>query len=396
MNYSLDELTTPLTKAEIQQAIYDAISAHGTNTTVWKPTAVTRAMIGGVAIVLAALSSLVAVIAGGGFLALATGAWLTLVARYVFGVERRAATFAAGELTLVNGGGGIFSFAAGEVTFEHSTSGAQYRNTSAFTLGIGETKDIAIAAVEAGTGGTAGVGTITTIVTAMTDVTASNAATLTGLAEQSDLELRSSCVAYRDSKSPNGPKGSYDYFAKAAVRSDGTSIGVTRTRSVADGDGGVTLYAATASGAISGDEDNPLTDLGAIAKNCRENAEPLTVTLTTESATNATVDVTYELWAWNDVDLTAAPTGASPEARVASQILLDLTAHFAAIPIGGVDADTDDTVFADAIQTVIGSSFAAVYRVNMSLPAGDTVLTEGQAPVVGTVTGVINLVPRPL
>ena len=62
MSYSLAELTTPLTADEVEAALYAALAARGAKTTAWKPGAVVRTIIAGVAIVLAAFSSLVAAI----------------------------------------------------------------------------------------------------------------------------------------------------------------------------------------------------------------------------------------------------------------------------------------------------------------------------------------------
>src|SRR3989304_1758463 len=85
---TLAELTTPLTVDEIKTAIYAALAPNGAATTTWKPGAVVRTIITGVAIVLAGFSRLQAAIAKSGFLGLAEGDWLTLVAFYVYDVTR--------------------------------------------------------------------------------------------------------------------------------------------------------------------------------------------------------------------------------------------------------------------------------------------------------------------
>ena len=394
ITFTLSELTKALTKDEVEQAIYSTIEASGTTTSAWQPGAVTRAMISGCAIVLAAMSSLVALIASGGFLSLARGQWLTLVAYHVFGVERRAATFAAGDLTLTNNGAGVFAPAVGDVIVSNTTTGKLYRNTEAFSLGIGEALDVSFAAFEAGINSTAAIGEVTTFETELVDVSITNAAAWVGLDEQSDPDLRALCLATRDSVSPNGPKRAYEKFAKSAVRSDGTAIGVTRVRSLADGDGGVTTYVATASGAVSGTEGDELTDLGAVAASIRENVEPLCVVNTTASASIVSINVTYELWAWSDIDVSTAPEGATPSARIKSQILLDLAEYMSEIPIGGQDAELSDRVFHDSIRTLIGKAFPEIYRVKLTVPSSDTTLTVGQAPAIGTVSGVVNLVQR--
>ena len=92
MSLSLDTLTTPLTVAEIKAAIYDTIASEGVATTGWKPGAVVRTVIAGVAIVLAAMSSLIALVAKSGFLELSEGDWLTIVAEKIYGTTRSDGT----------------------------------------------------------------------------------------------------------------------------------------------------------------------------------------------------------------------------------------------------------------------------------------------------------------
>ena len=148
MSYSLATLTTALTADEVEAAIYDAVEARGAKTSAWKPGAVVRTIIAGVSIVLAAFSSLIALVAAGGFLELATGDWLTLVARYVFGVERIGATFATGTVTLTNGSGTPYSGGADDLIVQNSTTDAVYRSTGAWSVaaGPGATADVEVKA----------------------------------------------------------------------------------------------------------------------------------------------------------------------------------------------------------------------------------------------------------
>src|SRR3712207_6412770 len=147
--FSIDDLTTPLTREQVQTKIYDVLALVGTRTTSWKPGAVARTMITACAVVIAAFSSLTALIARSGFLELAEGKWLALVAWYVYGVEKRYATFAEGEVTLTNTGGGIYPMDAGDLIVGNPDTGAQYRNSGSFTLGALSTLTVPIVAVEA-------------------------------------------------------------------------------------------------------------------------------------------------------------------------------------------------------------------------------------------------------
>ena len=119
---TLDELTTPVTVDEWKTSIYSVMGRVGVDTTSWKPGAVVRTIVTAVSIMLAALSVLIAAIAAGGFLELATGMWLTLLARYQYGVERQEATRATGQVTITNSGGGIYDFDPEDLVVLHATT----------------------------------------------------------------------------------------------------------------------------------------------------------------------------------------------------------------------------------------------------------------------------------
>src|SRR5262252_8646367 len=107
--FTLAELVKPVTRQEVQASIYEALGVLGVNTTSWKPGAVPRVIIVAVSVVFSGFSELVSLTAKGGFLELAEGDWLTIVAHYVYGVDRIDATFASGGLTLSNSGGGEYA-----------------------------------------------------------------------------------------------------------------------------------------------------------------------------------------------------------------------------------------------------------------------------------------------
>jgi phage-related baseplate assembly protein len=377
--YSLDDLTTPLTRAQVQTKIYDVLATIGVTTTTWKPGGVVRTMIAACAILLAALSVLIAKVARGGFLELAEDAWLALVARYVYGEEKIYATFAEGEITLVNAGGGIYDFDTDEVVFRNPTTGAQYRNSDAIHLPALGTVTVAITAIEAGAASTSAPNTITELVTGMNGVTVANAASVVGQDEEEDPELRARSSEKLGSLSPMGPWDAYTYAAKRALRQDGTLVGVTRARTVKDGAGGVTIYVATASGTVTGTASDIATDLGAVDDAIQRKAAPLAITADTVSATAVSVPVTYSVWMYNTSGLTGA--------QIEAAILAKLVAFFPAQPVGGNKVGSDPGyVFQDAIRTVIGSALPQIFHVAITEPAADVALTVSQVPVLGTVT----------
>lgn len=375
---TLDELTRPLTRTEVQTKIYTAIAALGVDTTVWKSGAVVRTMIAACSIMIAAFSTLVAAIARSGFLELAEGAWLTHVAHYVYGVDRDEATFATGFVTLTNAGGGIYDLDPGDLVLANG-AGKQYRNVGAVSLDALSSATIAVRAVEAGSASTTAAGTVTELVTPLLGVSATNALAIVGRDEERDPALRARCYEMLGALSPMGPWDAYSYAARNALRADGSSIGVARVRTVKDGFGNVTTYVATSSGAVAGTEGNPASDLGIIAEAVQQSAAPLAVTAHIASASTLSVAVTYKLWIYNT-------TGLSP-AQIQAAITARLVAFMSSVPIGGHIVGGDPgKVFVDAIRTTIGATLPEIFHVEVTAPAADVVLSISQVPVLGLVT----------
>jgi phage-related baseplate assembly protein len=369
----------------------------GVNTTAWGTGAVVRTMTVAVSAMLSALSSLQAEIAASGFLDLATKDWLTLVARYVYGVERIEATFAAGFLTLSNSGGGIFDIDPGDlivatpVVIGDARSGKTYRNDAAIHLGAGSTvTGIPITAVEAGADSSAAAGAITVLTTTLLNVTCTNANALVGLNQESDPAVRVRCSEKLGALSPMGPWDAYAFAARNAKRSTGEPCGISRTRTLKDGYGNVTLVVASASGAVGGSIGDLTTDLGAVDDAIQKLAAPLGVTAHTESASAVSQAITYELWAYN--------TSGLSDVQIKSLISSALAVFTAAQPIGGntlVPSDTTGYVWADAIKSAIASVLTQIFHVAVTVPSGDVALTNTQVMTLGTVTGVVHQVPPP-
>lgn len=386
---SLTSLTTPLTSDEVSAAIYAAVAARGVATTNWKPGAAVRTIIAAVSIVLSAFSSLVAQIARMGFLELSSGDWLTLVAKYVYGVDRLEATFAAGNVTLTNTGGGVYSGGVGELIVFNSATGARYRSTSAYSLGALGSTTVPVSAIEAGQAGTSVTGGIDSFETPLLGVTVTNATALVGSDDESDTDLRQRCLDATAIASPNGPADAYSYFARSARRSDGTPIGVTRVRTVPATDGTLTVYVATASGEVTGTSGDPATDLGAIADAIWSGAEPQCVTATVASASTQMVHVSYRIYCYDNIGLTDLELTARVEAALAAWIAVQ--------PIGGnrVDGAATGYLYSSHIVQQIYSISSKIYHVELVYPSGEyTLLSQHRVPVLGAVTPVeINREP---
>lgn len=374
--FSLDDLTTPLTRAEVEASIYQVLSVIRVNTTSWKPGGVVRTMIAAVAIVLAAFSELQAKIARSGFLELSTGQWLTLVAHYVYGVERIEATFATGQVTLTNTGGGVYSGDPDDLIFSNAATGKTYRNTAAFSLGALGTITLAIQATEQGTPSNANPGDITVMTTPLLGVTCTNAASVLGRDAELDPSLRARCSEKLGALSPFGPWDAYASAARNATRADGSSLGITRFRLTKDGAGNVYAYLATATGAVPGTVGDLSTDLGIADEAIQQYAAPLAVTAHTLSATAATITPTYEVWMYN----TSGYTTLQVEGVIASA----LSNFMSSQPIGGNIIGTDPgKVFVDAMRAVIANALPEIFHVVLSLPAADVTLAINEVPVLG-------------
>lgn len=371
---TLDELTTPWTRAEVEAKIYAALATRGVSTTGWKPGAVVRTIIVGVAIVLSGFSQLQALIAKSGFLELSEGDWLTLVARYVYGVERDEGSFATGTITLNNAGGNVYAGDPDDLVFS-TVDGRTYRNTAAFAIGAFATGVVVpIQAVELGSAGTASAGTITQIETALLGVSCTNAASVVGTDAELDPALRTRCNEKTGTLSPNGARDAYSFVARSTKRANGESIGVTRVRTVADGYGGVTVYVATATGAVES------ADVALLQVAIDTQVVPLGVTATVVSAAAKMIAPTYELW--------VRDTSGKSDSEIGDAVAAKLTAFMSTQPIGGhVIPPAAGKVYVSALETVIGATLPdAIIKVQVTLPAADVDIAINEAPVLGAPT----------
>lgn len=377
MSLSIDDLTTPLTVDEVRQSIYSVLALTGVDVTNWKPGAVVRTIISGVALVIASLSALISVGTKAGFLSLSSGDWLTLVAHYVYGVDRILATFASGTLTLTNVSGNVYTVAAGDFQVKSSLTGALFHNTSAFVLNASSSLTIPIAANDAGSASTAFIGEIDTLVTMLTGVTCSNPVSLVGTDDEEDAALQTRCSEKLGSLSPFGPADAYAFAARNATRTDGTNVGVTRVNLTKDGFGNVNVYVATPSGGVSG--TSTTGDLGAVNAAIQTNAAPLAVTASVFSATPNVIPITYELWMYGNAGMTLA--------TLQTTIATALADFFAVEPIGGDVADTlPGKVWHSALETEISSAVKGIFRVSITSPTGDVSIATNEVPQLGTIT----------
>lgn len=387
MPLSIDDLITPVTVDEIRSNLYSILASVGVNTTTWKPGAVVRTLITGNSILASAFSTLVSQLGRNRFLELASGDWLTLVALYGFDEQRQLATFAAGEVTLTNTGGGVFDELADDVIVTNRDTGKSYRINQDFHLGVGDPPlTVTCVAVEAGSASSAVIGGINGFETALLGVTVANAMALVGTDDEEDPPLKARCQEKLGPLSPNGPWDAYTYVAKSATRADGSPLGVTRVRIDRDGFGNVFVYVATPSGPVLGDASDPSTDLGVIAAAIQRLSVPLAVTAHVYSAVSQSVPVTGALWLYN--------TTGRNTAEVQTAVSLALAKYLASRPIGGDVISGSGAVYLSALEAVVGTVYPEVFKVLLS--GSDTTLAINQVPILGAASITVNFVSPPV
>jgi uncharacterized phage protein gp47/JayE len=400
MALPIDQLTKPVTKAQAKQTIYDMLAKAGIPVTSWQSGAVLRTIVWILATLVAGFSQLLAVVVQGLFLDTAVGVWLTLLAKYVYGVTRRTATFATGELSFDNAAGGEYPFAA-EECFAVNDEGARFVNVEAFTItALASGLTVVFRAVEAGAASTSESNSITALETPLLGVDVTNPGAFVGTDEQSDEELRQDCRDALGALSPFGAKGAYAYFAKHVpggdpiTREDGSALDVNRVQVVTDASTGeVTVYVATPSGEVTGDVGTPGDDLYLIHENIQAYAVPQCITETTESAEAVLVNVFYTAFADAAYGFTTAEIKDAIDERV--------EAYGATYPIAGqrLTEGGQGYLFANRIRAIILETQIAgktpLISATLTFPLADTELDDGQiANIVAAVGSTVTLVSQ--
>lgn len=386
--YSLDDLITVNTAETIYNATIDVAEVLGLPVTSWSVGDPTRSVYWSVATELARFEDVVANYVASGFLDLAVArcnedpddadryAWLVMLADQVYGYTADAATYATTDVTLTNGGGGLYVIEPGDLTLKSSTTDKTYTNTTGGTLasGPGTTLDVTVVADEAGSGSTAAATEIDTLVTTLLNVTCSNATAAQGTDAEAPSSIATGCRAKLGSLSAAGPADAYDYVATNADLT-GTA-NVTRSRTYDDSTtGDVTIYVAGPSGAVAGG------DVTAVEEAITEWALPLCITPTVASAVDLTQAITYELWLYDSVNMTTAEVEAAVETA--------LEELFIARPIGGdIKAAIGSgfiyhSMLRGAFRETFGEHFVDVA---VTVPAADTAVADNEVPVLGVIT----------
>lgn len=369
--FTFADLIKPVTVDEAQTKVYQVLATLGVTTSAWKTGGVVRTMIRSLCIVYSAYSELQALAIAGGFLPLATGAWLTIKARYDYGLERLDPSFATGVVTFLNSSAYEYHELAGDVTVAASSTGKNYRTTGPLDLLANGSTQVYVQAVEAGSESTIGPGGIDTMVSTLLGVTCSNPDALVGNDEETDQQLRDRCAAFLGVLSPNGAPDAYRFVALSTMRPDGSTVGITRVKTTNDTYGNVYVYVADADGDVDpADLDLIETNIEAIYR-----VVPLGVYAHVLSAVGVDVTVTGDIWvhgtALSDADIQAAITSA-------------LTAFFAEQPIGGniIAPATTGAIYLEAIKAAVMEAVPTAFHVTLTTPGADIALAANQVAVL--------------
>jgi hypothetical protein len=391
MALSIDELTTPMTRDEVEASIYRVLARTGINTTSWKSGAAVRVLIVAFSVLFSAATTLISLIARGGFLETATGDWLHAIGHYVYGIDFYPATFATGPVLLSNSSGGVYSYDPGDLVFTNLTTNKTYHNLDVVNIGSMQTNvTVQIIADEAGSASTSTSGQITQLTSnlTITGLTFTQTNAVVGLDAEKDPVFRTRCYEQQASVSPNGPKDAYSYICRTAKRSDGSLIGVNRVYvSKNSSTSTVTVICAGPNGPISinlADALDPATDLGAINLAIQTQCVPDGVNAILDIGSALQVPVTYEIWVKDSAKLT--------NQEVTDAVAIKLTDFFQSVPIGGfVVPPVSGKIYLDSIITAIGSSLdpenpGNIIKLVITAPGGDLDVAPTQIPEIGTIT----------
>lgn len=365
---TFDELMVPITRDQFVESMLQILADLGLPTTAWQELSAVREFVYATANSDAILSDSITPAARAGLLDYAEGQWLTLTAAQEYGVDRILSTAATGDIRLTESDGDPHTFAAGDVRVLNETTGKTYTNSEGGTLTANGTLDLAFIADEPGSASDLVEGQPLTLLTAIPGVTPSWIADLLGQDEETDQSVRDRCRDSMAKASPNGPAAAYDYYAKSALRPDGTAVGVTRTKRV-EANATVTLYCADADGGISA------PDVAIVQEVIDENVVPTGFTAIVVAASTLAVSLAFTL--------SRSPSATASEASLQTLITAAIASYFSSIPVGGDPSLSFQGIFVSTlIQRIRNAAGANVVDVVVTAPASDQALANNQVPVI--------------
>ena len=373
---SLSDVLTVIPAAQFRSTLVNLLVSLGIPANQWRAGGVASTILTVVSNVFGSLSTLMVQALGANFIDYASGSWLVLLAWYMYGVTAQPATFASGGLTLTNAGGGIYDYAEGQAVFLNSTTGVQYTNAQAFSLGALSSVTFDISATVAGSKGSSAPGAISSLVTAMLAVTCTNALSVVGNDQQTDASLRAECFASLAATSNDGPRDCYTYAILNALNATGAPVNINRILvSPASSTGIVSIYCASPSGAPTAG------DLVAAAAAVEALCRPMGVTANVYAVSTVADTDTIVVYAQ------ALPGVSAPALAVA--IAAEVAAFIGAYPIGGLSTGGGGFLFAGLMDGIVYSVNPAVFQVTGT---ADKPIAVGQV-LTDSTTIHVNVVP---
>ncbi len=361
---SITDLFTPLTAAQLRAKLVVELLVLQVPADKWRAGGVASTILTVCSILLAMMSAVIATIINGFFLPTATGVGLKALAFYLYGVTVSDATFATGVLTLTNTGGGIYPKVAGSYTALNEATGATYVNTEDFTIIGGQTLNINMRALQAGSAGNSAPGTILASVTPMLGVSVSNAAAFVGTDAPSDAAIRLLCTNKLAALSVRGVRTVYAYAIQTAINP--VTLGPVNINRWAISEsshfGTVTLAVAAPSGAPDPD------DVTGIATRVEAIARPSGVRADVLAATEVPYAPAITVW--------ATPAPGTSQSQIKDSIDTAVSAYIADFAIGGVTAG-DDThgaftgLFGEGVSGAIAKGCADIGAKMLSVRGAD-------------------------
>jgi uncharacterized phage protein gp47/JayE len=336
------------------------LAANGFPATAWQSGNAGRTLARADAEALAELRAVVADVVKGGFLDTATGDWLTLLAAGVFDLDRIAATYAIGEVTLTcSASAGPYNITAAGLVVSDGTRRWRSTNAGLLTLASGGTLTVAVKAESPGTAYNVSGTTITVITSpALAGVTVSSVSswlTTTAVDDETDAALRARCRLRWSTLGRGANLDAYEYNALNAGQSS-----VTRAQTVpGGGDGTLTVYIAQSAATATGPQV-------AAVQAYIDSVAPVTDAPTVTAATAVTVSVTATIYVLAASDSTANRTLATDA----------LSAYINGLDLG--DATVDVVKLGAAIYAAAG-----IRDVDVVTPAADVTISAGQVAVPG-------------
>jgi phage-related baseplate assembly protein len=355
MTASLEDLlAVPTADEELETFIGEAADA-GFPARSWQSGSVPRTILEIEATTHSALSEDRQSIAKGGFLDLAEGGWLTLLAAGVFQEDRVEAVKTQGVATLTaEATAGPYTIAVNTLWISDA-SDRRFTNATGGTLTLGGTLELTWEAEEGSADYNVPNETVTTMVTPLAGVTVDNPdpgdgswITVSGADEEADEALRQRCRDKWSTLGTGSPASSYRYWALAAS-DEVRRVSVREHDNLGtDTDGHVTVILAGSSAGVSA---GAVTDVETYI----EDKRPVCAEVHVASATTTAVTISGTV-------TVAAASATAAEASVST----NLTTLASEIEIGG-------TVYLAAIIEQIMEP-AGVINVVLTSPTADAEL----------------------